>query len=100
MEATGSLKRIIGGGLVADQAAAERSRRARMLAACMRGADCTPQADWVRSWCRADLACQPFETGPDMIRRYTGPQYEELTRRAREINAIIVAKAWDELEFE
>lgn len=87
-------------GMQDDAALAERARRSWILAVCLRGADGGPQAEWVRTWCRGDLACQPFETGPDLIRRHAGPHYEELERRAREINAIIDAGKWDELEFE
>jgi hypothetical protein len=87
-------------GMQDDAVLAERAKRSWILAACLRGADCGPRAEWVRTWRRGDLACQPFEAGPDLIRRHAGPHYEELERRAREINAIIDAGKWDELEFE
>lgn len=78
------------------------NRRVRtwVLAACLRGADCTQRATWVRQSCQWDTACQPFEDATDIIRRESGSEYVEIERRAREINALIDAKAWDDLEFE
>ena len=71
-----------------------------VIAACLRGADCSAQAIWVRRWCRSDPACHPSETGLDLLRRNRGVEYEERERRAREIIALIDAKRLSELEFD
>jgi hypothetical protein len=70
------------------------------VAACMRGADCSPQADWVRSGCRQDKACQPYETGLDLLRRSLGARYDDVERQARDINAQIDAGNWKALGLE
>ncbi len=69
------------------------------IAACLRGADCSPEATWVRRWCRVDPACHPFETGLELMRRNRGLQYEARELRTRQINALIDAKDWAGLEF-
>ncbi len=70
------------------------------VAACMRGADCSPQADWVRSGCRQDKACQPYESGLDLLRRSLGARYDDVERQARDINAQIDAGNWKALGLE
>ena len=61
------------------------------LAACLREANCDSNADWFRLYCNVDTQCQPFETPQDIIRRKTGNDYDEIERRARELNEKIDA---------
>lgn len=68
-------------------------------AACLRGADCGPETGWVRRWCRRDKACQPFETGMDLLRRAEPERFDVIMMRAREINDLIDAGRWDEIEL-
>jgi hypothetical protein len=61
------------------------------LAACLREPDCDSIADWLRLYCNIDTQCQPFETPVDVIRRKTGNDYDDIERRARELNEKIDA---------
>jgi hypothetical protein len=70
------------------------------IAACMRGADCSAQADWVRDACRTAGNCQPGESGLDFLRRSLGPRYDEVERQARDINSRIDAGDWKALNLE
>ncbi len=70
------------------------------IAACMRGADCSPQSDWVRDFCRDAGNCQPGESGLDLLRRSLGSRYDEVERQARDINAKIDAGDWKSLNLE
>lgn len=83
-----------------DESAGNRAARTWIMAACLRGAACGPQAEWVKYLCRSDAACQPFENGLDIFRRQTGPEYDELERRALEINALMNDGRWDEIAFD
>jgi hypothetical protein len=56
------------------------------LAACMRESDCASMREYMRLYCNIDTQCQPFETPMDVIRRKAGNDYDEVERRAREIN--------------
>ena len=69
------------------------------LVACRRGLDCSAGGERVRWLCRMDPACQPFETVPGLLRRYTGSDFPAVERRADEINALIDAGKWQELGF-
>jgi hypothetical protein len=68
--------------------AAERLKQQWMwpLAACLREADCASMKEWMRLFCNIDTQCQPFETPVDVIRRQVGNDYDEVERRARELN--------------
>lgn len=70
-----------------------------VLAGCIRGADCSAQAGWVRRRCLSTPACQPFETGTDLIRRERPESFDSIMLRAREINDLIDAGRWEEIEF-
>lgn len=70
------------------------------VAACIRGADCSSQADWVREFCRTAGNCQPGESGLDLLRRSLGPRYDEVERQARDINSKIDAGDWKALNLE
>lgn len=61
------------------------------LAACQRETNCDAIADWMRVFCNMDTQCQPYETATDIIRRTTGNDYDEIERRARELNEKIDA---------
>ena len=61
------------------------------LAACLREANCESMTDWTRLFCNIDTQCQPFETPVDIIRRQAGNDYDEVERRARELNQKIDA---------
>jgi len=61
------------------------------LAACLRKAGCDALTDWMHLYCNIDGQCQPFETAVDVIRRQAGNDYDEIERRARELNEKIDA---------
>ena len=61
------------------------------LAACLREANCASMTEWIRLFCNIDTQCQPFETPLDIIRRQAGNDYDEVERRARELNQKIDA---------
>src|SRR5262245_625062 len=69
-----------------DAAAARKAQWAWPLAACLREAHCESMSDWMRLFCNVDTQCQPFETPVDVIRRQAGNDYDEIERRARELN--------------
>lgn len=56
------------------------------LAACQREVACDSMTDWLRLFCNIDTQCQPFETPVDIIRRKAGNDFDEIERRARELN--------------
>ena len=66
------------------------------LAACLREANCESMTEWIRLFCNIDTQCQPFETPIDVIRRQAGNDYDEVERRARELNQKIDAGTLDE----
>jgi hypothetical protein len=79
------------------ESARERHEWTWEVAACLRGADCSPAATWVRRLCAQDKRCQPHETGVDLIRRRVGAQMPEIEEAARAINAHVDAGEWDRL---
>jgi hypothetical protein len=85
--------------LSAGESAQERHKWVWTLAGCQRGADCGPNAEWVRRACVTDKRCEQYEGGLDIVRRQTGPQFAELEELARELNAKIDAQKWNELGF-
>jgi hypothetical protein len=93
---------ILRAGAVAQMLASGESERERHewvweVAACQRGADCGPAAEWVRALCAVDRKCQPHETALDVIRRRVGAQMPEIEEGARQLNAHIDARKWGEL---
>lgn len=89
-------------GAVAQALAQGESERERHqwvweVAGCQRGADCGPTTSWVRSLCAEDRRCQPYETAIDLIRRRVGAQMPEIEEEARQLNARIDQKTWDQL---
>lgn len=82
-----------------DAEAGSRAFFAWTIAACLRGADCSPQAYWVKNWCFLEPQCQPYESGLDIIRRRKPEQFDEYVARAREINSHIDARRWEALGF-
>ena len=70
-------------------------RSAWRLAACRRGYDCSQQAEWLRFHCGMDFNCQPYESGIDYIRRNNGADFDELERRAGELNAKLDALGFE-----
>jgi len=76
--------------------AARISQWAWPLAACLREANCESMADWMHLFCNIDTQCQPFETPVDIIRRQAGNDYDEVERRARELNEKIDAGTLEE----
>jgi len=70
-----------------------------MLVACQRGVDCSPESERVRFQCQFDLACQPYESMTDILRRGSGNTFPEVEARARWINEKIDAGDWEALGF-
>jgi hypothetical protein len=70
-----------------------------LMAACARGLDCTSSTDTFEVWCIRDLACQPFESIVDVMRRAYGNEFAAIESRAREINDSVDAGRFDELDF-
>jgi hypothetical protein len=72
---------------------AGKDRWAMMLASCDRGVDCSPEAQWVKRYCKADPAtlCPINANAEEMIRSKTGSDFEMIKMRAQEINALIDA---------
>jgi len=89
-------------GDVAANLAAGNPEEARIsqwawpLAACLREANCESMTDWMHLFCNIDTQCQPFETPVDIIRRQAGNDYDEVERRARELNEKIDAGTLEE----
>ena len=82
-----------------DPAEARKVQWVWPLAACLRETNCESMTDWSRLFCNVDTQCQPFETPVDIIRRQAGNDYDEVERRARELNQKIDAGTLDEADF-
>jgi len=85
----GELRPVLGGS--AEET--NKERWAMELAACNRGLDCGPEAEWVKRYCKADPAnlCPINANAEEMIRSKTGSDFEMINLRAQEINALIDA---------
>jgi hypothetical protein len=70
-----------------------------MIAACQRGFDCGGHSEAFRFLCRLDVACQPYETLVDLLRRQLGERFDEFERRARELNDDIDHERFDKIGF-
>jgi hypothetical protein len=69
------------------------------LAACLRTPDCEGLALWKKYRCNWDSQCQPYETPRDIIRRDAGSDFDEVERRARELNEKIDAGTLEEADL-
>jgi hypothetical protein len=81
------------GAALAGEASGEASRRklSWTLAAALRDENSADLRDWIRTTCRADTQCQPYETAADVILRRAGNDRDEVERRARELKEKIDA---------
>jgi hypothetical protein len=68
-----------------------------MLAACQRGMACGSDTEQFQFFCRWDPQCQQSETMVDLFRRREGARFEDVERRAREINENLDADRFDEI---
>ena len=82
-----------------DEAEGKRRRLSWTLAACLRTPDCDDLALWRKYRCNWDSQCQPYETPRDIIRRDAGSDFDEVERRARELNEKIDAGTLDEADI-
>lgn len=85
----GELRPLLGGPIEETT----KERWAMMLASCTRGVDCSPEANWVKRYCKADPAnlCPINANAEEMIRSNTGSDFEMIKIRAKEIEALIEA---------
>jgi len=79
-----------------DPAEARKQQWLWPLAACLREAKCESMSEWMHLFCNIDTQCQPFETPVDVIRRQAGNDFDEIERRARELNEKIDAGTLEE----
>lgn len=82
-----------------DPAEARKQQWVWPLAACQREANCKSMSEWMRLFCNVDTQCQPFETPVDVIRRQAGNDFDEIERRARELNQRIDAGTLEESDI-
>ena len=69
-----------------------------LLAACKRGFDCGPNAEWHRYYCHYDWNCQPSDTGANLVRRANPETFDEIDRLADALNAKLDAGDFDVFE--
>ena len=62
-----------------------------VMAAYLREPDNASQAEWTKEHCRFDSQCHPDDRIIDIIRRGAGNDFDEIERRARELNQKIDA---------
>jgi hypothetical protein len=90
----------VAANLAGDDAAEARKQQWMWpLAACQREPDCKSMSEWMRLFCNVDTQCQPFETPVDVIRRQAGNDFDEIERRARELNEKIDAGTLEERDI-
>jgi hypothetical protein len=65
------------------------------LAACKRGYECGQDAKWYQYQCRYDPNCQPYESGVDFIRRTNTEDFDDIERRANDLNSRLDANDFD-----
>jgi hypothetical protein len=85
------VSRLFGG----DPSKAAETEWAWRLAACHRGYDCGPNAEWLRIVCRLDYNCQPQDDGVQMIRRNFSQNFDVIESKAKELNAKLDANRFD-----
>jgi hypothetical protein len=69
------------------------------MAACLREPKCDSMEEWKSLLCEVDSQCHRDDTVMDIIRRGTGNDFNEIERRARELNEKIDAGTVDESEI-
>jgi len=69
------------------------------MAACLREAACDSMTEWKSLLCDADSQCHRDDTVMDVIRRGVGNDFDEIERRARELNEKIDAGTVDESDI-
>jgi hypothetical protein len=69
------------------------------MAACLREPDCASMAEWKSVLCEVDMQCHRDDTVMDVIRRGTGNDFNEIERRARELNEKIDVGTVDESDI-
>ena len=82
-----------------DEAEGKRRHLSWTLAACLRTPNCEGLSLWQKYRCNWDSQCQPYETPRDIIQRDAGSDFDEVERRARELNEKIDAGAFDESDI-
>jgi hypothetical protein len=82
-----------------DEVEGKRRHLSWTLAACLRTPDCESLGLWRKYRCNWDSQCQPYETPLDIIRRDAGSDFDEVERRARELNEKIDAGTLDESDI-
>ncbi len=80
---------------VEDMKKASQEQWVWRLAACKRGYECGPDAEWVQLQCRFDPNCQPYESGIDFIRRMNSEDFDEIERLANDLNARLDAGGFE-----
>lgn len=89
----GDMQRALSG----SERDAESEQWVWRLAACKRGYECGPTAPWVKFACRFDVNCQPYESGIDLIRRFTSQDFYAVQERAEALDKRLDEGAWAEL---
>ena len=69
------------------------------MAACLREANCDSRPEWKSLLCEVDSQCHRDDTVMDIIRRGAGNDFDEIERRARELNEKIDAGTLDESDI-
>jgi hypothetical protein len=83
-----------------DQSEYRRESLIWQYAACLRGLDCSANADWYFQMCLADPGCLSGDNGLDYLRRSAeSVNVYDIEQKARELSAKIDAQAWSELGF-
>ena len=69
------------------------------MAACLREANCDSRPEWKSLLCEVDSQCHRDDTVMDVIRRGAGNDFDEIERRARELNEKIDDGTVDESDI-
>jgi len=69
------------------------------MAACLREANCDSMTEWKSLLCEVDSQCHRDDTVMDVMRRGVGNDFDEIERRARELNEKIDAGTVDESDI-
>jgi len=69
------------------------------MAACLREANCDSMTEWKSLLCEVDSQCHRDDTVMDVIRRGAGNDFDEIERRARELNEKIDDGTVDESDI-
>lgn len=82
-----------------NEAEANKLRLPWLLAACLRSPNCESLGEQMKLRCKFDPQCQPYETPLDILRRVAGNDFDEVERRARELNEKIDAGTIEESDI-